>query len=173
VPATKRDDHPIVARDEQDREDLLAEATALIERAELCVCGEDESVVVGFRRDGAASVFFGADPAYHFNAAGELRRAFVSGLLYKAERSRLVSLRRQRVPGEVQLLRHELNEEETSAFLAELARRLDALQGAIAGVQVEVLRQAPPTADVFARIRNWLASRSLPVAIASTPRVGG
>jgi hypothetical protein len=81
-----------MARDEQDREDFLAEATALVERAELRVAGEAESATIGFRRNDAASVFFGGDAAYHFKSSGELRRAFHQGLLYKAERTRLVSL---------------------------------------------------------------------------------
>ncbi|HET6882738.1 MAG TPA: hypothetical protein VFI31_21400 [Pirellulales bacterium] len=149
----------------------MAEATALAERAELRVPAEQEPVVVGFRRNGAASVFFGAEPAYHFNTAGELRRAYVAGLLYKAERARLVSLRRQRVPGEVQLLRHDLTDEETSAFLAEFVSRLDSLRTAFSSGACRVLRQAPENADVLARIRRWLDSLSPPVAVAATPRV--
>src|SRR5262245_38318908 len=72
-----------MARQESDREDLLREATALVERAELKVAGEPEPVTVGFRRDGSLSVFFGSVAVYQFNTAGELRRAFADGLLYK------------------------------------------------------------------------------------------
>ena len=42
-----------MARRESDREDLLREATALVERAELTIEGFDEPIVVGFRRDGS------------------------------------------------------------------------------------------------------------------------
>src|SRR5690606_4241518 len=97
-----------MARQEQDREDLLKEATALVERVELAIDGMPEHVVVGFRADGCASFYFGPEPVWHFNTSQELRRAYVGGLLYKAEQGRLVSLQRNRTSGQVQLLRHEL-----------------------------------------------------------------
>src|SRR5262245_12366974 len=105
-----------MARQESDREDLLREATALVERAELKVAGESEPMTVGFRRDGSLSVFFGGDAVYQFNTAGELRRAFAGGLLYKAERGRLVELRRERSADEVALVRRELPDEESARF---------------------------------------------------------
>src|SRR6184192_244955 len=98
-----------MARVERDREDLLAEATALVERVELEVAGWPGHVVLGFRASGCGSVYFGADEAYQFNTTGELRRAYRDGALYKAERRRLVRLARQRTAEEVQLIRHELN----------------------------------------------------------------
>src|SRR5437588_282047 len=86
----------LMARETTDREDLLREATALVERAELAVADWPEPVVIGFRRDGAASIYFGGDPVYQFNARGELRRAFVADRLFKAEHGILAALDRQR-----------------------------------------------------------------------------
>src|SRR3954447_20411722 len=103
-----------MSRHESDREDLLREATALVERIELTVGGFDLPVVCGFRRDGAASFYFGADPVYQFNAVGQLRRAFVAGRLIKAERGRLVALSRERTENEVALVRHELSAAEAT-----------------------------------------------------------
>src|SRR6188472_3162282 len=115
-----------MARDESNREDLLREATALVERIELLPqsagaaqslnLAEGEPVVVGFRADGALSAFFGADPVYQFNAEGELRRAYVSGLLFKAAQGRLISLNRVRTASEVQLVLHALSSGEESQF---------------------------------------------------------
>ena len=92
-----------MARDESSREDLLREATALVERIELRITApisaahdRDDHVVVGFRANGAASFFFGDDPVYQFNSAGQLRRAYCGGLLFKATHGRLVSLQRVR-----------------------------------------------------------------------------
>ncbi|MGH7137351.1 MAG: hypothetical protein ACREHD_16530 [Pirellulales bacterium] len=158
-----------MARDEQDREDLLAEATALVERAELQCESAAEPVVVGFRRDGSASVFFGADSAYHFNAANELRRAYSSSLLYKAERRRLVSLKRERVPGEVRFVRHELSDDEAHAFLEELARRLSSLHLALARGDSRVVRHVPESARVSDRVLLWLNHLSLPPPVAARP----
>ncbi|HWB12922.1 MAG TPA: hypothetical protein VG826_27100 [Pirellulales bacterium] len=159
-----------MARDEHDREDLLAEATALVERAELRIAGESEPVVMGFRRDGSASAYFGAEPAFHFNGAGELRRAFDQGLLYKAERRRLVSLKRERVPGAVQLLRHELTDEETRLFFEELARRFTRLRSALAQGDWRLIGRVPASSDVVARIRHWLDRLILPPPVADSPR---
>lgn len=158
-----------MARQEHQREDLLREAVALVERAELRLPDSAEHVVIGFRRDGSASVFFGEEPVYQFNTLGELRRAYHDGLLYKAERGRLASLRRQRVPGEVQLLRYDLNDEETSRFLAELTQRVGDLRYHVHGGSIELLRQAPAGSDVVERIERWLAALELPPRLASAP----
>src|SRR5687767_7509073 len=98
-----------MAREETDREDILREATALVERVELLVPGCAESVVMGFRRNGSASFFFGADPVYQFNTSGELRRAFVTGQLIKADRGTLAAFDRHRTETEVQFVRRDLN----------------------------------------------------------------
>lgn len=156
-----------MARNEADREDLLAEATALVERIELWLDNEHPSVVVGFRATGAASLYFGADPAYHFNADGELRRAYLAGRLLKAEEGRLVSLLRERVPGEVRLLRHALDAAETQSLLDDLTRQLQLLHEAIAQPTTRVLGQVPETVDVHSRVTEWL-ERALG---AGTPRI--
>lgn len=163
--------NPSVAREERDREDLLAEATALVERAELRIAAEAEPIVAGFRRDGAASVYFGPDPAYHFNAAGELRRAYSRGKLLKAERGKLVSLARRREANEVVLLRHELTADEQQAFLAELSRRLVSLRAALTGGDYQLVGQVPELAAVSGRIRRWLESLPLPPTVAAFPRL--
>lgn len=160
-----------MAREEHDREDLLAEATALIERAELRLAAETEPIVAGFRRDGSASVYFGADPAYHFNATGELRRAYSSGKLFKAERGKLVSLLRLRRPDKVILSRQELNNDEQQAFLAELARRFGLLRMALVGGKYQLVGQVPEAADVAGRIVRWLEGLPLPPPVAAFPRL--
>ena len=53
-----------MARLEEDREDILQEATALVERVELEIENLEDPVVVGFRRDSGPAFFFGADPVY-------------------------------------------------------------------------------------------------------------
>lgn len=160
-----------MAREEQDREDLLREATALVERVELLVAGSEEPIVAGFRRDGQVSVFFGADPAFHFNSRKELRRAYAVGRLIKAEQRRLVALERVRSAREVSLVRHELDAAETAAFL-DLARgRLLELRAAIAAGAFTKVGQVPDAVDVVARVHAWLESLSGELVIAKTPHV--
>jgi hypothetical protein len=149
-----------MAREESDREDLLREATALVERIELAPVGEsaDEHVVAGFRAGGAASFFFGADPVYQFNAAGELRRAYCNGLLVKAARGRLVSLSRQRLETKVQLLSRELSDVEQAEFVTKMCDRLRRLAAALETNQWTIVGQVPANGDVLGGLRKWLAT---------------
>lgn len=156
-------------RQERDREDLLAEATALVERIELSLPGVDQHVVVGFRANGAASVYFGQDAAYQFNSAGELRRAFVAGRLFKAENRRLVALHRQRSPGEVALVHHDLTPAETSELLAAVRGNLESVREALNTERFTIVGQVPGDADVTGRVKTWLEQLTLPPTIAARP----
>jgi hypothetical protein len=160
-----------MARHESDREDLLREATALVERAELKVAGFEEPIVVGFRRDGSASFYFGADPVYQFNSALELRRAYIGGVLYKAERGRLVSLTRERGEAAVLLNRTDIGENDTAAIVGHLRDQLSTLAGALSKSQLSILGQVPADADVVKRILDWLAELPERVSIARAPNV--
>lgn len=162
-----------MARDESDREDLLAEASALVERLMVQVDGWDDAVVAGFRRNGATSFFFGADPVYQFNAAGELRRAFANGCLYKAVQGQLTALRRERTATEVQLLSRPLTAAETNSFLTAMDERLLRLRAAIISPSAKILGQVPVEVDVLDRVAHWLAKHPWPTRLASSPSVGG
>lgn len=148
-----------MARRESEREDLLREAIALVERIELSPAGapQGEHVTAGFRAGGACSIFFGTDPVYQFNASGQLRRAYCDGLLFKAVDGRLVSLRRLRQQGEVHLLRHDLTDSEQAAFLARMTDKLRGLAGRLDRAEGSVVGQVPSDADVLGRLRKWLA----------------
>lgn len=160
-----------MARHESDREDILREATALLERAELLIPGESEPVVIGFRLGGAASVFFGGDPLYQFNSQRELRRAYVAGLLYKAEQGRLVELRRERIGSETALLRRELSDAETDVLLGAAEPRLLAMAAHLCGGAARVDRQIPDGADIVPGIVAWLARLPYPLKIAQRANV--
>jgi hypothetical protein len=157
-----------MARDESNREDLLREATALVERIELVLRKSDHSIesndligqhiVAGFRRDGALSVFFGEDPVYQFNAAGELRRAYCGGNLLKATRGRLASLERVRTQNEIQLVSHELSREEEATFMSKMHDRLCHFSELIDLNLLEVVGRVPPDADVLGRLKKCLAT---------------
>jgi hypothetical protein len=159
-------------RAEHDREDLLREATALVERAEVQVTGCDAPVVAGFRRDGSFSVFFGGDPVYQFNSAGELRRAFAGALPYKAEHGRLISLHRERTASETTLVRQALASEEQAVFLAAARERLQALCAALQSERFMLVGQAPAAADVTGRVRRWLESLPGELVVANRPHSG-
>jgi hypothetical protein len=155
-----------MAREESNREDLLREATALVERIELVP--KDDSpiatrtlgigpIVAGFRRNGALSIFFGEDPVYQFNATGELRRAYCEGKLLKASRGHLTALTRRRTQNEVQLIRHQLSQEEETAFLSQMDVRLRQFSELLNANLLEVVGQVPPDVDVVDRLKKCLA----------------
>ena len=158
-----------MARDEEPREDLLREATALVERVELHVEGFAAPIVAGFRRDGAASFYFGQDVSYQFNTAGQLRRAYFAGRLYKAEAARLVQLTRRRTADETVLLRHECDAGEEQVFLSVASQKLSALQQALVAGGFHALGQIPPDGNVAGRVRDWLSSHSGPIPLACSP----
>lgn len=180
-----------MARDESDREDLLREAKALVERIELArrqgssraadavhvadsAAGRHHrsaaNIVIGFRANGAASLYFDADPVYHFNTAGELRRAYCDGLLYKAVRRRLVALRRVRQPQEVQLQHYELSPGELATLIQCMRQRLSELAADLAAGNFQIVGQVPLAADVLSRVRAWLAEHEA-TQIAMRPNV--
>ena len=160
-----------MSRHQSDREDLLREATALIERAELSIPGFGEPIVAGFRRDGSASFYFGADPVYQFNTACELRRAYIGGLLYKAERGRLISLRRQRSEIEVALIRNELQSNEADSLLATTRAKLARLHEALASGDISLKGEVPPGGCAIRHTLQWLANLPPKIAVADKPNV--
>ncbi len=146
-----------MARHEQHREDVLREATALVQRvawqtAETAA----EPIVVGFRRDGSGSIYFGQDYVLQFNLRRELRRAFAAGEMVKAERGELVALRRVRSASEVVLARRVLDARELAAFLATAQSALNHLLEAVQDGTMHVQGEVPAAAGVAARAQAWL-----------------
>ncbi|MFO0912357.1 MAG: hypothetical protein U0795_05345 [Pirellulales bacterium] len=185
-----------MARLEQDREDLIREATALVDRCELIVAcrsdransgsssaaavDEDEAWVVGVRAGGAVSLYFGPGRVYHFNAAGELRRAYVGGRLWKAEGGKLVGLERRRGAGNgagsVELVRSEMGEAETREWMDELESWLVRLtaewESGGRRVSREVVR-AGGEGGMLSWWLGWQAGRAGRIVVASRPHVEG
>lgn len=161
-----------MARHEEDREDLLREATALVRRMELLIPALAEPVVVGFRRDGSASFFFGSQPVYQFNSHGELRRGYRQGRLLKAEEGHVIELERVRTATEVELRRRPLAPHEELRVLAEVAEHLGQLRGALEGDRYQIAGQVPAEADLVGVVRKWLDQHATAPVIATRPNAG-
>lgn len=163
-----------MARQESEREDLLREATALVERIEIRLPNQPETIVAGFRRDGSASFFFGQSPVFQFNSSRELRRAFRDGLLYKTDNGRLVEMRRERTAAAVELRSRVLSDEESAALLQESLFRLGELRDGLSVGQAVVVGQVSEDAsgaDVRRRVVDWLDLLTGEIKIAKTSRV--
>jgi hypothetical protein len=158
-----------MARQEQDREDLLREATALVERAELRIASSNDPILAGFRRDRSFAIYFGGDPVYQFNTAGELRRAFVAGLMYKAEVGRLISLRREKESDRTVLVRRELSGDEQTTLLTSARQALGELRTALERDDFTLVGQVPGESGVIERIQAWLARLPDSLSVATRP----
>lgn len=141
-----------MARQEAEREDLMAEATALRERVEFAVAGLAEPVVAGFRTGGQWSLYFGSDPVYHFSDDGALRRAFLGGDLYRSQGQTLAQLVRTRTGDQVLLVRHDLTAGELARFMDRMSADLASLKIAIETGAVRVARQVPNDANLETKL---------------------
>lgn len=160
-----------MARRESDREDLMAEATALVQRAQFAMPHDAPGVIAGFRRDGTLSLYFGQDPCYHFDADLRLRRAFVDGLLYRTQGRTLTRLERHRTEETVELLRHDLSEAQWQTFCAQAVDRLRRLHTALLE-NAPCVQQVPPGEDLRARVIESL-HRLLQQPLALAPAFPG
>ena len=110
-----------MARIEEDKEDLIADGVAMINRAEYSwqkkpATAAWDTVTVGYRADGSCSLYFNQDPFYQVDGAGRLRRAFVDGFLFRSDGATLNRLHRQRTAEQTTLLREDLTERELTEF---------------------------------------------------------
>ncbi len=169
-----------MAKQEVDREDILREATALVNRVELKVSGrgDGDHVVFGFRECGSLAVYFGGEPVYQFNANQALRRAYHQGCLLKAVDCLLVSMRRERQDGKLQLLSTSWDEEMTRDFIGQVRRDMFQLVEAIAAGEAQVngfvAAEQQTTAEMLtAQFCNWCNDHLPDLRVARVPGVSG
>ena len=145
-----------MARHESEREDLMAEAVALSPRIALHLSAEFPEVIAGFRKGGRWSLYFGEDPAYHFEASGALRRAYVQGKLYRAEGETLAELVRVRAETQTQLVRTDLSLTECARFLEQMRAAVQTLWHALETDTCSVLQQLPAEPDCRPELQQAL-----------------
>jgi hypothetical protein len=145
-----------MARQEADREDLFAEATALVRRVELSVATNTELIIAGFKKERSLSVYFGGNVAYHFDSQGRLKRAFRDGKLYRTQGETLAELMRVRTATETILHRRDLCPPERDTFINAMRGDLSRLAWAIENGKFVVFRQIP--ADDFGMIEELVSA---------------
>src|SRR5690606_13058939 len=126
--------------------------------------GRTEPIVAGFRRDVSLSVYIGADPGFHFDPEGRLKRAYVDGKLYRTQGDTLAELTRERTETETILRRRDLDAVELSRiFVLMRARLIDPVlaidAGLVEGLAIFPLQHVPMPSDFVAFARPILASR--------------
>jgi hypothetical protein len=158
-----------MARQAQDREDLLRDAKALLPRLmlKLNILGEPCELFVGFR-DNSLSLYFDADPVYQFNSSRELRRAFVDNTIIKAVAGELHTWQPERTEEEVAMNSRAMNSAESKEFVANLLRRLTDLRVTLLQRHFEIVGQVPAEGEGLARLQSWLDSvRTIEIAQAA------
>lgn len=162
-----------MAVEEQDREDLLREATGLVDRIEFRVAWIDEPVVAGFRRNGALSLFLSQAEVYQFDTACRWRRGYYHGSLLKSVDGHLVKMYRNRTPQATELVSQPLSGVEEQAALERLTSRLAQLQATLDANDFELVGQVTASENgPLPRLLAWLRNRPAPISIAPSPRVG-
>ncbi|QDT39305.1 hypothetical protein [Stratiformator vulcanicus] len=161
-----------MAQLESDREELMAEATALVPRVEW-MDDSGQRVVAGLFRDGRLAVYFEADPVYQFDSSGRLRRAFACGRLYRTQGETLAELTRQRGNRSTQLNRRDLNHKETTEFLQDAVSRLNRLHERISEAMSphRVVAEDESDADAVELLRGRIRQAAETSALA--PRIRG
>ncbi len=149
-----------MARQEDDREDLIREATALNPRVEWQIPGDPDPVFTGLKRDGSLAIYFGQAAVYQFNSQGQLRRAWIDGFLYRTQGSTLAKMHRERTGTATYLMRVDLSEAELKDTLDQMDQRLTRLRTALQQGQAAVLREvcADERPDFAALIERALTS---------------
>ena len=156
-----------MARNESDREDMMAEAVSLVRRIECRSELFSEPIVAGFNVQGWMFLYIGSDPMYRFDDQGRLRRAFVDCRLYRTQGHTLAVMDRQRTfdagePVETTLVRQDLSAVELEVFRLRMHSNLNNVSECLrTGI---VTRQHPAempgiTDEVESRIRLVLDAR--------------
>jgi len=156
-----------MAKEEQDREDLLRDGRQMSLRAEALIDGV--VVVIGFRSQGQASFYFGADPVFQFNAALELRRVFHQGKRYAAIQGRLCQLARKKQRNRVSFEPQEILVDVEAVIMrlldSSLARIRVALEAPLADWKIVGGQEA----DFRNQLADWMMNIPGSIVIADTP----
>lgn len=151
-----------MARIEEDKEDLMVDATALVHRAEFVRTDDDDAahtwhvVTIGFRKDDSLSVYFDQDPFYQFDAAGLLRRALEDSFLFRSQTATLAKLHRARSESSTTLSREDLAPEQLNAFRRRMRKHVEELVSLLADGQLERRRVVSDDEAVNQRIVDAL-----------------
>ncbi|EMI46611.1 hypothetical protein [Rhodopirellula sp. SWK7] len=162
-----------MAREEANREDLLAEGVNLPERGRVTDPEDDREFVLGWRNQTALSVFDGADPVFQFNTNGQLRRVYLDGHKLAADAGRLSQLTRMAMPnGQIKLQPHPLTDEQQRQVCDRLAESKAALSQTLDNSLGRIETIGLDADEFLSRVRRWYKD-STSVTIADSPHVDG
>ena len=154
-----------MAIEEHDREDLLRDGRTMAVRGELVLDGV--TIVIGFRRQGQFSLYWGADRVFQFDESQQLRRVYLDGRKYAAESGELIELTRPTRGGRVELTRQGVDESTTSTIVDTISGTLSRLSAIISDKESEWSTVGASDADFHDRVIGWLQTIPSPLQIGS------
>ena len=140
-----------MAKQEDNREDLMTDATAYVRRIEFECAATSRVVFAGFRIDERFSMYFDQDPVYHFDARDRLKGAFVDGRQYRSTGTTLCGLLRLRNATSTVLQRKNLSPEQLSGFADRLWKDCEAVLDADETDAINVLAAVGESEDAILR----------------------
>lgn len=157
-----------MAKQAEDREDLLRDATAYERRIEFLPL-DQLPIFVGFREGGEPSFYFGQNHVLQYNSQGELRRAFWQDRMLASYKHKLHWL--ERGAGRVRLTRTPLDEEAYREFAAVSVAALQALLSALLADNLPIKAEVPVAGNLRAEIREWLRTHADEIRLALHPGI--
>lgn len=159
-----------MALEDHDREDLLRDACAMVERGECCMAGRQ--VVVGFRDRGQLSLYCGPDPVFQFNADRQLRRAYFQGRKIAADQGQLVEVVQKTRGGKVELVKVPVDQETRNCLMESLKEWLSKIDNSALWNPFSWQFPEEVDSDCFReRLIDWLAQLPDEPEIADAPNV--
>ncbi|WP_372896080.1 hypothetical protein [Stieleria sp.] len=166
-----------MAKQTDDREDLLRDGTAMPVRGRLWV--DRAEVVIGFRSQGQLSLYWDQDPVFQFDESCRLRRVFIDSCRLKAENGKLVRLRQphesiDRPVERLRLVTEPISADDEAAILQRLSDRLQQIDATLDRMMLDgdqtSLQTVGATPPEFARrVRAWIANWNRSMGVAGGP----
>ncbi len=154
-----------MAIEEHDREDLLRDGRKMAVRGQMVLDGV--TILIGFRRQGQVSLYWGAGRVFQFDESQQLRRVYLDGRKYAAESGKLIELSRQSRGGRVELTRQGVDQSTTATVVDTIADTLKRLFAIISDNESEWSTVGATAADFRDRVSRWLQTMPSPLQIGS------
>ena len=168
-----------MTRSELPREDLLRDAVAYSERVLLRLSSPQTMLFAGFRKSGAASLYFDEDPVLQFNGTGELRRVYWKGAKYVAKDRRLFlfvfATREDRRSARIQPSMQPLDVAEEGRILQEIETYLSQVAHDLLRGEFAIEGAFPPhrSSALVDRLCEFVRENLLPLRVAMVSAANG
>lgn len=158
-----------MAKQEQDRENLLRDGKQMGLRAECFIGGV--VVVIGCRAQGQVSIYVGSDPVFQFNSSLELRRVFFKGTRYAASQGKLCELVRAGTSGRLRFAMRGIGADVEAAMIASLEANLTRIRASLEASEADWRLVGGDFSEFQSQILDWIADVLVNVKIAESPNV--